>query len=107
MALAAVGLVDNYGIQKTSDSLDRLGNNHLQSVIGLGITKEGQTAIRLANRDTLFYQNDYNAQDKFADILKNKQQIWERIRNALKLFSICRCARAACAKTFTSANEQM
>jgi len=87
IALAIVGLVGNYGIGQASDSLNQLTNNRLPSVIGLGIINEGQTAIRLANRDTLFYQNDYNAQEKFADILKNKKQIWERIDKGWAIYA--------------------
>ena len=79
IALVVVGLVGNYGIQKTSESLDQIGHTRLPSIIGLSIINEGQTAIRLANRDMLLYQNDYNAQAKFAEIIKNKQKIFERI----------------------------
>jgi len=79
IALVVVGLVGNYGIQKTSESLDQIGHTRLPSIIGLSIINEGQTAIRLANRDILLYQNDYNAQAKFAEIIKNKQKIFERI----------------------------
>ena len=78
-ALVVVGLVGNYGIQKTSESIDQIGNTRLPSIVGLSIINEGQTAIRLANRDMLLYQNDYNAQAKFAEIIKNKQKIFERI----------------------------
>ncbi len=79
IALVVVGLVGNYGIQKTSESLDQIGHTRLPSIIGLSIINEGQTAIRLANRDMLLYQNDYNAQAKFAEIIKNKQKIFEGI----------------------------
>ncbi len=79
IALVVVGLVGNYGIQKTSESIDQIGNTRLPSIVGLSIINEGQTAIRLANRDMLLYQNDYNAQAKFAEIIKNKQKIFERI----------------------------
>lgn len=79
IALVVVGLVGNYGIQKTSESIDQIGSTRLPSIVGLSIINEGQTAIRLANRDMLLYQNDYNAQAKFAEIIKNKQKIFERI----------------------------
>ncbi|RIZ65622.1 MAG: methyl-accepting chemotaxis protein [Methylococcales bacterium] len=79
IALVVVGLVGNYGIQKTSESIDQIGNTRLPSIVGLSIINEGQTAIRLASRDMLLYQNDYNAQAKFAEIIKNKQKIFERI----------------------------
>ncbi|MDO9104990.1 MAG: methyl-accepting chemotaxis protein [Methylovulum sp.] len=87
VALVIVGLVGNYGIQKASDSLKQIGANRLQSVYGLGVINEGQTAIRLANRDMFLYQYDYNAQEKFADILKNKQQIWERIDKGWAIYA--------------------
>jgi len=87
IALAVVGLVGNYGIQKISVSLEQLGNNRLPSIIGIGMINEGQTAIRLANRDMLLYQYNYNAQEKFADIIKNRQQIWTRIDKGWAIYA--------------------
>jgi methyl-accepting chemotaxis protein len=87
IALIVVGLVGNYGIRKTSDSLNQIGNNRLQSVIGLSIINEGQTAIRLANRDMFLYQNNYNAQEKFADIVKNREQIFKRIDKGWAIYA--------------------
>lgn len=86
IALVVVGLVGNYGIQKTSESLDQIGHTRLPSIIGLSIINEGQTAIRLANRDMLLYQNDYNAQAKFAEIIKNKQKIFEGIEKGWAIY---------------------
>ncbi len=87
MALIGVGLVGSYGIQKTSESLNLIGNTRLPSIIGLGIITEGQISIRLANRDMMLHQNNYGAQQKFVDILKNKQTIMARLGKGLAIYS--------------------
>ncbi len=77
--LLVIGLGSDYGTRKLSNSMDSIGDVRLPSIIGLSMMNEGLTAIRLANRDMMFFRDDFKAQEKFAGILKKKQDIMLQI----------------------------
>jgi methyl-accepting chemotaxis protein len=58
----------------------------LPSVLGLEIINEGQTAIQSSNRWSLTWENDYRAQDKFANVLNLKKDVWARIDTGWKKY---------------------
>jgi methyl-accepting chemotaxis protein len=85
-ALVATGLAGWSGIRGTTAAMKGIGEVRLPSVLGLDIVNEAQTAIRSANRLTAFYENDYKASDKFAEILKTKEQRWQQVAKGWKIY---------------------
>lgn len=77
--LLVIGLVSDYGTRKLSDAIDSIGDVRLPSIVGLSMINESLTAIRLANRDMMFFKDDFKAQEQFAGILKKKQAIMTQV----------------------------
>lgn len=77
--LLVIGLVSDYGTRKLSNAIDSIGDVRLPSIVGLSMISESLTAIRLANRDMMFFKDDFKAQEKFAGILKKKQAIMTEV----------------------------
>jgi methyl-accepting chemotaxis protein len=86
MALVVVGLVGNNGINNMAGIAMEVADVRLPSIVGLEIVNEGKTAIRSTNREAPFYENDYNAQARFADVLKKKTEVWKRIDHGWKIY---------------------
>ena len=70
---AAIGI---NSIRGALADLNEVGKNRLPSVLGLEMINEGQTAIKAANLSTAIYENDYRAQEHFADLVKEKKEVW-------------------------------
>jgi len=86
VALAIVGSVGWNGLINTAASLSEVGKVRLPSVLGLEIINEAQTAVASANRRIAFFENDYQAQAKFAEGLKEKDVDWKRAEEGWKLY---------------------
>ncbi len=86
VALVLVGSVGWIGLENTADSLREVGKNRMPSVLGLEIINEGQTAARSNNRKTAQYENDYKAQEQFVQILKDREEIWQRVDEGFKIY---------------------
>ncbi len=86
LALLIVGAAGWTGMANTANALVEVGKVRLPSVLGLEIMNEAQTAIASANRLVAFYENDYQAQSKFADQLKDKDDTWKRAADGWKLY---------------------
>jgi methyl-accepting chemotaxis protein len=85
-ALAATGLAGWAGIRGTTAAIKEIGEVRLPSVLGLEIVNEGQTAVRSTNLTTAIYENDYEAHGKFADVLKKRKEVWDRIEKGWKIY---------------------
>lgn len=85
-ATVAVGGIGMLGLRDTGGAIEEIGSVRLPSVMGLNMIAEGQTAIRVANLNALTLQNSRAAQEQFAAILKEKQEIWTRIDAGWKLY---------------------
>ena len=85
-ALMLVGVAGWIGLENTSTSLAEIGKNRMPSVLALEIINEAQTAARSNNRKVAQYENDYNAQSTFADILKDREKIWDRVEEGFKMY---------------------
>jgi methyl-accepting chemotaxis protein len=89
VAIAAsvlIGMAGAVGLRDTRVSIQNIGEVNLPSVLGLEIVNEGQTAVRSATRWALTWENDYQAQDKYANVLKLKKETWERIDRGWKMY---------------------
>jgi methyl-accepting chemotaxis protein len=85
-ALVATGLAGWTGIRGTTAAMKEIGEVRLPSILGLGIVNEAQTAIRSANRLAAFYENDYKSSEKFAEVLKVKEQRWQQVTKGWKIY---------------------
>jgi methyl-accepting chemotaxis protein len=85
-ALLAGGLTGWLGISNTTAAVKEIGGNRMPSILGLEIMNEAQTALKAANQKVAFYENDYHAQDKFAQSLKDLDDVWERVDKGWKLY---------------------
>ena len=86
IALILVGLVGWIGLENTAASLSEIGKNRMPSVLALEIINEAQSAARSNNRKVAQYENDYKAQNTFAEVLKDRAEIWKRVEEGFKLY---------------------
>ena len=86
IAAILIGGAGWLGLRDTGASIHEIGVVRLPSVQGLLIVSEGQTAVRSANRWALTWENDYQAQGKFNEVLAAKQQAWENINRGWKIY---------------------
>jgi methyl-accepting chemotaxis protein len=85
-AVAIVGLAGSYGIGQLDHAMDKIAGVRLPSIMGLSMIEEGQLKVRATNREAPFFENDYKAQSKFADILKAKKAAWEQAEKGWKQY---------------------
>ncbi|WP_431477547.1 methyl-accepting chemotaxis protein [Massilia eburnea] len=78
LALAVLGIAGYRGIATVGDSVNEIGVVRLPSIHGLLVLSEGQTAVDKATLQTAIYENDYQAQAKFADVAKARDAAWAR-----------------------------
>jgi methyl-accepting chemotaxis protein len=86
LATFLVGLAGILGVRYMGESIEEIGDVRLPSVEGLEVMNEGQTAIKAANLSAAIYENDYSAQAKFADVVRLRKKIWERIDKGWKKY---------------------
>ena len=89
MAIASsllIGGAGYFGIAQLDESMTEIGEVRLPSVEGLLIVSEGQTAVRAANLWALTWENDYQAQERFGDVLLEKQAAWANVDKGWKLY---------------------
>jgi len=86
VALVVVGAIGWIGLSSTAASVNEIGNVRLPSVNSLRVIDEGQASVRSANRFAAFFENDYKAQDKFAQVLKTRDEVWKRIEEGWKIY---------------------
>ncbi|SFG80450.1 methyl-accepting chemotaxis sensory transducer with TarH sensor [Duganella sp. CF458] len=78
LALAVLGIAGYGGIAKVGESVNEIGVVRLPSIHGLLVLSEGQTAVDKATLSTAIYENDYQAQAKFADVAKARDAAWAK-----------------------------
>jgi methyl-accepting chemotaxis protein len=86
LALTVVGGIGWAGMASISLSMDEIGKNRMPSIVGLEMVKEGQTAVRSANRSASFFENDYKSQANFDDVLRVREEVWRRIGEGWKIY---------------------
>ncbi len=83
LSAAGVGL---YGMSVGTSAVHEIGENRLPSIEALQTVNEGQTAVRSNNITTAIYENDFQAQAKFAEVLQKRKDIWARIDKSWKAY---------------------
>src|SRR3989339_1697649 len=86
VSLLTVAFSGNHGINSCGSALIEVSEVRLPSILGLEIINEGQTAIKANGLGAPIYELDYNAQDKFAKIIQDDKEIWDRIEKGWKLY---------------------
>ncbi|MCX7142824.1 MAG: MCP four helix bundle domain-containing protein, partial [Proteobacteria bacterium] len=86
VALLCVAGMGLYGMNTGTNAVHEIGENRLPSVEGLQIINEGQTAVRSNNLSTAIYENDYQAQAKFGEVLAKRKETWARIDKGWKVY---------------------
>jgi len=85
-ALLVLGTVGYRGIATVGESVNEIGEVRLPSIQGLGIIGEGQTAISLATLRTAIWENNYQAQANFSNVLKLREQAWAKANQGWKIY---------------------
>ena len=76
VALAVLGMSGFRGIAKVGNSVNDIGVVRLPSIHGLLMLSEAQTAIAKASLEAAIYENDYQAQAKFKEVIKDRAAAW-------------------------------
>ena len=85
-SLSGVGVVGWLGLRMAGADLIEVGEVRMPSILGLEIVNEGQTAVHATNLSTAIWENDYKAQGNFADVLKKRKEVWDRIEKGWKIY---------------------
>ncbi|MDP3696152.1 MAG: MCP four helix bundle domain-containing protein, partial [Desulfocapsaceae bacterium] len=86
IAIIGVGIMGIYGMKTTGNGLTHIGHTLLPSTLGLGILNDAQTAIRLRTMEVAIYENDYQAQGKFSELLEKKKADWQSAEKGWKIY---------------------
>ena len=85
-ALLVVGISGYAGIATVGNAVNEIGVVRLPSIQGLMMMSEGQTAVAAATLTAAIYENNYQAQDKFAEALQLRTKAWNNIEAGRKLY---------------------
>ena len=86
VALLVVGISGYTGIATVGNAVNEIGVVRLPSIQGLMMISEGQTAVAAATLTAAMYENNYQAQDKFAEALQLRTKAWNNIEAGRKLY---------------------
>ncbi|WP_184415072.1 methyl-accepting chemotaxis protein [Rhodocyclus tenuis] len=87
LALAAVTATGIFSLNYAAAMLAELSGVSLQSIIGLSIIDEGQTAIRSENRRAGGAIGQYGELDELRAVLQRKEAIWQRIDKGWQIYA--------------------
>ena len=85
-AMLVVGICGYTGIATVGNAVNEIGVVRLPSIQGLMMMNEGQTAVAAATLTAAIYENNYQAQDKFAEALQLRTKAWSNIEAGRKLY---------------------
>ncbi|UGQ48405.1 methyl-accepting chemotaxis protein [Massilia endophytica] len=77
IALAAIGASGYRGIAKVGSSVDEIGKVRLPSLLGLLAMSEAQTDIMGTTLRAAIWETNYQAQQQFAGVLKEREAAWK------------------------------
>ncbi|MGV7206662.1 methyl-accepting chemotaxis protein [Oxalobacteraceae bacterium A2-2] len=86
IALMVVGAAGYMGIRTVGGAVNEIGVVRLPSVQGLLQVSEGQTAVSAATLYTAVFEENYKAQDQFAEVIRLRQKAWANIDAGWKLY---------------------
>ena len=83
LCIAATGII---GIRSSIASIRDIGQQRLPSVIAIQALKEAQVALKSSTFEAGLWENDTDAQDQFAAIGRDKQQLAQKVDAAWKAY---------------------
>ncbi len=86
IASLLIGVSGWMGLRDAGHSIKEIGDVRLPSVQGLLTLNEGHTAVQSANRWALTWENDYNAQSRFEEVLAVKSSAWDNIKQGWAIY---------------------
>ncbi|HEX5345399.1 MAG TPA: methyl-accepting chemotaxis protein [Duganella sp.] len=86
VALVVVGSAGYRGISRVGGAVNEIGVVRLPSIQGLLVMSEGQTAVAAATLYAGTYDNDFQAQDKFAEAVELRKKAWANIDRGWKRY---------------------
>ncbi|MFA5181544.1 MAG: response regulator [Syntrophales bacterium] len=78
-AIAAISLIGYLTIENNARAINKFTRNLVPSLIDLHTVSEGRALLHRTNLETAIWENNYHAQDKFADIVRRKSELWSKI----------------------------
>jgi PAS domain S-box-containing protein len=81
-AIAAIGLIGNQAIVNNAGTISRFTRNLVPSLVDIHTVSEGRALLHRATLQAAVWENNYRAQDKFADIVKQKTELWLKIEKS-------------------------
>ncbi len=85
-SLLLVLLVGTLGIRSGIDGVQDVGRHRLPSVLALQTLKESQIALKNRSYEAGLWEHDYDVQDQFALIAKDKRLLWAKIDGAWQAY---------------------
>jgi methyl-accepting chemotaxis protein len=86
IALAVLSIAGYAGIREVGASLNEVGVVRMPSIQGLMMISEGRTEVKAVTMETAIYENDYNAQKKFAEVQELRRKAWADIQAGWKIY---------------------
>ena len=86
LALLALGGAAIYGLDSGTRSMEDVGNVRMPSAISLSRMKSDVQNIRYTYLSTVMYENNYQAQSKFAELMEKRRSIWEYYDKQQKIY---------------------
>jgi methyl-accepting chemotaxis protein len=86
IALAIIGFTGFTGIREVGANLHEVGVVRMPSIQGLLMLSEGRTEVKSATLETAIYENDYNAQKKFAAVQEMRRDAWADLQAGWNIY---------------------
>ena len=86
IALSTLGGAAFYGLNTDKRHMDEIGANRLPSVMSLDAMRSQSVEVRLADLSAAIYENDYQSQEKFAEVLVRRKGDWADYEKNLKIY---------------------
>ncbi len=85
-ALAVMSLTGDYLFRNNFRTANTIAEKVLPAVIELGNISEGRAVLNRTIMETAIWNSNYNARDKFIDILNRRKAAWDRITVAWTIY---------------------
>jgi PAS domain S-box-containing protein len=75
-SIAVIGFIGNQAIENNTVTLKKVTKNLQPAVNSLYAVSEGRAILHRSTLEAALWENDYHAQERFADIVKRKKELW-------------------------------
>jgi two-component system, sensor histidine kinase and response regulator len=78
-SIAGIGLIGYQAIENNARTINKFTRNLVPAIVDLDTVSEGRALLHRITLEAAIWDNNYHAQDKFADIVKRKTELWSKI----------------------------